>query len=182
MLPLLRRLGVPLVAGALLAACAAPGPAPLPPPTAHPTPTARACADGVALTAGPVDSAAGLRAMGVTLYNCGDRPYQLAGFPVVRALDDAHAALAITVGNGSEPVSAPDAWDTPAHRLVVPPGGSAQARVLWRNTVTDGEPLVATYLAVRPVPGAPEQIVTPDGGVDLGTPARIAVNAWRAAG
>ncbi|GAA1888751.1 DUF4232 domain-containing protein [Asanoa iriomotensis] len=172
----LRRLGLPLVAGALLAAaCDAPGPTPLPTPERTPA----ACADGFEITAGPVDSAAGLRAMGLTLRNCGNLPYPLDGFPVVRVLDDARTPLAVTVGNGSAPVSAPDAWDAAAPGLTVPPGGTARARVLWRTTVTDGDPVAATHLAVRPAAGAPEQVVTPDGGIDLGTTGRIALNAWR---
>ncbi len=60
----------------------------------------------------------------------------------------------------------------------MPPGGTAKARVLWRNTVTDGDAVAATYLSVAPAPGAPEQLVTPDGGIDLGTTGRLAVNAW----
>jgi len=177
----IRRFGALLAAGVLLAACDAPGPAPVP-PTAPPTATAPTCADGFRLTAGPVDSASGLRAMGIVLENCGTEPYSLDGFPVVRVLDNQRAALAVTVGNGSEPVSAPDSWDAPAHRLTVPPGGTARARVLWRNTVTDGDAVAATYLSVAPAPGAPEQLVTPDGGIDLGTTGRLAVNAWSDAG
>ncbi|GIF77165.1 DUF4232 domain-containing protein [Asanoa siamensis] len=131
--------------------------------------------------AGPVDGASGLRAMGIVLRNCGSRPYALNGFPVVRVLDEAGAAPAVTVGNGSAPVSAPDAWDAPAKALTVPPGGTARARILWRNTVTDGDAVTAARLAVRPAPGAPEQQVVPDGGIDLGTTGRLAVNAWREA-
>jgi hypothetical protein len=171
MMPLsrnVRRLGALLAVGALLAACDAPGPAPVP-PTAPPTAIAPTCADGFRLTAGPVDSASGLRAMGIVLENCGTQPYPLDGF---------RAAVAVTVGNGSEPVSAPDAWDAPAHELTVPPGGTARARVLWRNSVTDGDAVAGTYLSVAPAPGAPEQLVTPDGGIDLGTTGRLAVNAW----
>ncbi|MEV4534126.1 DUF4232 domain-containing protein [Asanoa sp. NPDC049518] len=181
MIPVSRRLGALLFASTVLAACDAPGPAPLP-PTPPPSATAPACADGFRLSAGPVDGASGLRAMGIVFENCGTRPYPLKGFPVVRALDGQRAALAVTVGNGSEPVSAKDAWDAPAHALTVPPGGTARARVLWRNTVTEGDPVDATYLSVAPAPGAPDQLVAPDGGLDLGTTGRLAVNAWTDAG
>ncbi|SNS66965.1 Protein of unknown function [Asanoa hainanensis] len=176
-----RRLGALLSAGALLAACDAPGPPPLP-PTPPPTATTAACVDGVRLTAGPVDAASGLRAMGIVLENCGTRPYTLHGFPVVRVLDDQRAAVDVTVGNGSEPVSAKDSWDAPARAVTVPPGGTARARVLWRNTVTAGDPVIATYLSVAPTKGAKEQLLTPDGGLDLGTTGRLAVNAWTDAG
>lgn len=182
MMPVIRRLGASLAAAALLAACDAPGPAPLPPDPGPPTATEAACADGFRLTAGPVDGAAGLRAMAVVLENCGTRPYPLNGFPVVRVLDEARGDVAVTVGNGSAPVSAPDAWDAPARPLTVPPGGTARARVLWRNTVTDGDTVAATYLAVAPAPGAPERLVAPPGGIDLGTTGRLAVNAWSDAG
>ncbi|MDG4825926.1 DUF4232 domain-containing protein [Asanoa sp. WMMD1127] len=177
-----RRAGASLVVGILLAACDAPNPAPVPvpvPPAPAPSLTATAaCADGFRITATDVEAAMGLRAMGLVLENCGARPYELNGFPVIRLLDDRHATLGVTVGNGSQPVSAPDAWDAPAKPVTVPPGETARARVLWRNTVTDGEAVTATHLAVTPAPDAPEQLVTPDGGIDLGTTARLAVNAW----
>ncbi|WP_090800669.1 DUF4232 domain-containing protein [Asanoa ishikariensis] len=176
-----RRLGALLSAGALLAACDAPGPPPVP-PTPAPTASENACPDGFRLTAGPVDGASGLRAMALVLENCGTGPYTLEGFPIVRVLDDRRTALGVTVGNGSEPISSPDSWDAPAHRLTVAPGGTARARVLWRNTVTEGDPVAATYLSVAPAPGAPERLVTPDGGLDLGTTGRLAVNAWADAG
>ncbi|WP_203718290.1 DUF4232 domain-containing protein [Asanoa siamensis] len=140
-----------------------------------------ACADGFRLTAGPVEGASGLRAMGIVLENCGTRPYTLEGFPAIRVLDTDLSAVAVTVGNGSQPVSAPDAWDAPPQQVTVPPGGIARSRVLWRTTTTEGDAVDAAHLAVTPEPGAAEQLVTPDGGIDLGTTNRLAVNAWSAA-
>ncbi|MCG8916517.1 DUF4232 domain-containing protein [Actinokineospora sp. PR83] len=175
-----RRLGPLLSAAALLAACGGPAPTPPPPP---PTSTAAACPEsGIAITAGEVDSASGLRALGILLTNCGTRDYTANGYPVVRVLDENREPLDITVGNGSAPVSAPDAYDVPPRPVTLRPGQRVTARVLWRNTVTDST-VTATeghYLEVTPAPGEPAQLVAPNGGIDLGNTGRLAVNAWAA--
>ncbi|MGA4838759.1 DUF4232 domain-containing protein [Streptomyces sp. G45] len=49
----------------------------------------------------PVDAAMGLRAMGVWLTNCGQRPYRLDGYPAVRVLDADGAAVAVRVLKGA---------------------------------------------------------------------------------
>ncbi|MEE6259394.1 DUF4232 domain-containing protein [Plantactinospora sonchi] len=179
----LRRLGVLVGAAALLAGCGGPSRPPVPEPTvtASPTPT---CADGFLVSAGEVSAAAGLRALGIELRNCGTAPYQVQGFPVVRMLDEQRQPLDVTVGNGSSPVSAPDSYDVPPRPVVLAPGEVARTRVLWRNTVaeTTRPPVNGSYLQISPAPGAPAQLVAPDGGIDLGTTGRLAVNAWLPAG
>ena len=170
-----------LLAGALvLGGCA--GPAPVPPPTSAPAPTSAAvCPEsGVAITAGEVDTAGGLRALGIVLTNCGTSPYTTDGYPVIRVLDADYKPLDVTVGNGSEPVSAPDKYDVPPEAVTVPPGERVTARVLWRNTVTDSTVTATTgeYLEIAPAAGEPTQVVAPDGGIDLGNTGRLAVNPW----
>jgi hypothetical protein len=176
----IRRFG-PLLGGtALLAACAGPAPVPLP-PTPSPTSTAVTCPEpGVTITAGEVDSATGLRALGILLTNCGTRDYIVNGYPVVRVLDANRRPLDITVGNGSAPVSAPDSYDVPPRPVTLQPGEQVTARVLWRNTVSDSTvPAVdGRYLEVAPAMGEPTQILAPRGGIDLGTTGRLAVNPW----
>jgi len=178
----IRRLGPLLSAAALLAACGGPEPIPLPPPPPPTSATAACPGSGVAITAGEVDSASGLRALGILLTNCGTRDYTANGYPAVRVLDENRTPLDITVGNGSAPVSAPDAYDAPPRPVTVHPGQRVTARVLWRNTVTDST-VPATeghYLEITPGPGEPAQLVAPNGGIDLGNTGRLAVNAWAA--
>ncbi|AVT34231.1 DUF4232 domain-containing protein [Plantactinospora sp. BC1] len=178
-----RRLGTLLGAVALLAACGTPSRPPIPEPTltAEPAPTAVDCPDGFLITAGEVEPALGLRALGIELRNCGAAPYRLDGYPVVRVLDQERRPVDVTVGNGSAPVSAPDSYDVPPRPVLLGPGETARARVLWRNTVTEStEPATnASYLEIAPAPGAPTQLVAPGGGIDLGTTGRLAVNVWR---
>jgi hypothetical protein len=174
------RLGALLGGVALLAACA--GPEPIPPlPAPAPTSAAPTCPEsGVAVTAGEVDAAMGLRALGILLTNCGTRDYTANGYPVVRVLDENRQPLDITVGNGSAPVSAPDSYDVPPRPVTVRAGEQVVARVLWRNTVTDST-VPATdgeYLEITPAVGEPAQIVAPRGKIDLGNTGRLAVNPW----
>ncbi|WAL63817.1 DUF4232 domain-containing protein [Amycolatopsis cynarae] len=143
--------------------------------------TPMACpAPGIRITSGEVDTAMGLRALGILLTNCGTRDYTANGYPVVRVLDADRKPLEVTVGNGSMPVSAPDSYDVQPVPVTLRPGAQATARVLWRNTVTDST-VPATegrYLEVAPAAGYPAQLVEPRGGIDLGNTGRLAVNPW----
>lgn len=180
---MIRRLGLLLAGTAVLAACAGPGSAPLrATPTGTPTrSTAVACPEsGIRITAGEVDAAMGLRALGIVLVNCGTRDYVASGYPVVRVLDADREPLEVAVSNGSMPVSAPDSYDVTPVPVTLRPGDRVTARVLWRNTVTDST-VPATdgrYLEIAPAAGQPAQLVEPRGGIDLGTTGRLAVNAW----
>ncbi|WP_424186152.1 DUF4232 domain-containing protein [Actinokineospora sp. G85] len=172
--------GALLCGSVLLTACGAPPPVPVPPP-----PTSTVVDDpcpepGVAITAGEVDSALGLRALGIVLTNCGTRDHTVHGYPAVRVLDADRQPLEVIVGNGSPPVSSPDSYDAPPQPVTLRPGERATARLLWRNTVTDStvNATVGEYLEIAPAAGQPTQTVTPPGGIDLGNTGRLAVNAW----
>ncbi|MGX7826424.1 DUF4232 domain-containing protein [Actinokineospora sp. 24-640] len=176
----LRRLGLLLCGTAVLAGCAGPAPVP-PPPAPPPTSTATDCPEsGAVISVGEVDSAMGLRALGILVTNCGTDDYTVNGYPAVQVLDADRQPLDVTVGNGSAPVSSPDSYDVPPRPVTLRPGEHATARVLWRNTVTD--PTVPAteghYLGIAPMPGESPQIVAPGGGIDLGTTGRLAVNPW----
>ncbi|MFC5286608.1 DUF4232 domain-containing protein [Actinokineospora guangxiensis] len=166
---------------AAVVGCSAPTP---PAPTSSPAPTSvvDACpASGTTLSVGEVEGASGLRAAGIFLTNCDTRPHTVEGFPAVRVLDESGAPMDVLTGNGSEPVSSPDAFDAPARPITLAPGERATARVLWRSQVTSATAPVlrGRYLEVAPAPGAPSARLEPRGGIDLGTTGRIAVNAWR---
>ncbi|MEU6488490.1 DUF4232 domain-containing protein [Streptomyces sp. NPDC046887] len=168
-----------------------PYPTPYPPPYGTPPsppgggpaePATGPCpAGGVRVATGMVNGAMGVRAMEVSLTNCGARPVRVSGYPVVKVLDGASAPMeSVTVhqGSGTDSVHRPMTF-----RLK--PGERAVAAAVWRNTVTlsDRPATQGTYLAVTPVPGAPAQQVRPgDGGpLDLGTTDRVEVTAWRPA-
>lgn len=177
----MRHLAPLLVGVALLAACGGTPPPPPPPdPTPSPTATATCPPSGVAIEVGEVEPAMGLRALGLRLTNCGTDPYTVNGYPAVRVLDAERKPIPVTVGNGSSPVSAPDAYDAPPKAVTLRPGESATARVLWRNTVTDSTVPAAegSYLEIAPTAGEDAQTVAVEGGIDLGTTGRLAVNAW----
>ncbi|WP_019631767.1 DUF4232 domain-containing protein [Actinomadura atramentaria] len=141
----------------------------LPPtPTLSPTPCD---ATGVSLTAGLVDAAMGERGLGITLTNCGGKPFRLDGRPAVRLLDDARAPIDVETPAGTQDKPKP---------LTLKPGETARFVLMWRNTVTDvDKPAIrAPYIEVTPAPGRPAHVVAPDGGVDIGTTGRVEVNAW----
>ncbi|MFI6031960.1 DUF4232 domain-containing protein [Amycolatopsis magusensis] len=177
----IRRVSSLLGGIALLAACTGPVVVGIPLPSPSPESTEIACpAPGVAITAGEVEAAMGLRALGILLTNCGTGDYTAHGYPVVRVLDADRRPLDVVVGDGSAPVSAPDSYDVPPQPVTVKPGEQVTARVLWRNTVLDST-VPATnghYLEIAPAAGEPAQVVAPQGGIDLGTTGRLAVNAW----
>lgn len=146
-----------------------------------PAATARACdgETGVRVEPGPVDSAMGLRAMPLTVTNCGTGGYRLDGYPALRALDEDRAPLDVRVFQGPRPVTELD--DPGPHPVTLRRGESATSVVVWRNTYTDTtkRPVKATYLKVVPVPGDRARTVEPEGGVDLGSTGRIGTTAWQ---
>jgi hypothetical protein len=93
-------------------------------------------ASGVAVSAGPVDAAAGLRAVTLTLVNCGSAPHAVEGYPGLSLLDEQRHVIHVRVieepdpvGSGAAPAPAP---------VTLAPRRQAHAVLLWRNTVELG--------------------------------------------
>ncbi|MBC6457835.1 DUF4232 domain-containing protein [Actinomadura sp. HBU206391] len=167
---------------AMLSACSSAPPSqggstPTAAPTPAPTPSA---APEVTITAGPVDTAMGLRAMRIDLLNAGTKPYTVRGYPAVRVLDDGLRPLDVAVLDGTAKISRIERFDGPPRRVTAAPGEHLAAVVVWRNTVADIEvpAMTGRRLEIAPGGGRPAQTVTPDGGIDLGTTGRLAVSAW----
>jgi hypothetical protein len=155
-----------------------------PAPSSVQSPTASAatprCSDqGVEFTVGEVDGAMGLRAVGLTLRNCGTASYAVNGYPVIDLLDADRKVLRVAVLHGTEHVSRIERFAGPPKRIVVAPGRKVGAVLVWRNLTTVAEE-VATgdYLSVAPTAGQPRQEVALT--VDLGNTGRLAVSPWTA--
>lgn len=151
-------------------------------PTGNASPDATdACPySGVRMLPGIVDAAMGLRAMSVTLTNCGKKPYTVNGYPSIQALDeDGEPYGDVRVLRGTEDITTV-VPDPGAHTVTLKPGESADTVLLWRNTVTEVDvPAVnAPTLRIAPLAGRPAEILTPDGGLDLGNTGRLGTTAW----
>lgn len=153
-----------------------------PPGAAGPTEGASAACppSGVRMVPGPVEAAMGLRAMGVTLTNCGTVLYTVKGYPAVEVLDeDGEPYGDVRVLQGSRHITT-GVPDFGPHIVTLKPGESARTELVWRNTVTEADiPAVnSSYLRIAPLPGRPPEVLTPDGGIDLGNTGRLATTAW----
>ena len=124
----------------------------------------------------------GLRAQGLTLTNCSRTPYTLDGYPAMRALSSAGKPLDVTMirGTGSIAPGIPG-HDRAPEPIVLQPGEQAQTTIVWRNTYDDVSrpPVNVAQLEVAPQPGRPAVVLTPEGGLDLGSTGRFAVSPWR---
>ncbi|MFI7072298.1 DUF4232 domain-containing protein [Micromonospora sediminicola] len=181
------RLGV--IAGLTLLTACAPTPRPIDPlPTPPPrpgdaadaaTPTPACSPEGIRIVELGVSAAMGLRAMGLDLVNCGNRPYELRGYPAVALRDADGDPITVRVIPGAAPITS--GFDDPPTALVLRPGERAGAALIWRNLVTDAT-VVATdgvELDVAPVAGRPAYPVALDGPIDLGNTGRLGVSAWK---
>ncbi|MFG2110391.1 DUF4232 domain-containing protein [Micromonospora chersina] len=179
------RIGVLAGIGVLAACAPAPAPdrasEPAPPtPAASTSPPPPACSpEGIRITELGVDAAMGLRAMGLELVNCGDRPYVLEGYPAPSLRDSDGDPLTVQVIPGARPITA--GFDQPPARVVLRPGERAAAALLWRNLVTDATVVASNgaHLDVAPLPGRPAHPVELDGPIDLGNTGRLGVSAWK---
>jgi hypothetical protein len=159
-----------------------PGRPAAPPTTRVRTPPPTCPPEGVLLQSGGADGAAGLRALGITLLNCGTKDYRVDGYPAVRALDKDHRAAAVEVLHGVVDIAGPiPSWTGPPTPVTLKPGRQAECVVVWRNTYDDirHPPVNAPYLEMAPAPGRPAQILTPDAPLDLGSTGRLGVSPWR---
>ncbi|GAA4737406.1 DUF4232 domain-containing protein [Phytohabitans rumicis] len=165
----------------LLAGCTDEGPKPNPTPPGPTATASPACpSPGVTLTAGQVDVAMGLRAMRVEMVNCGSQPYTANGYPTLQVLDADRRHLDVAVVQGTARISRITGFDGPPQPVTLAPGARASAVVVWRNTVTDANvpATTGTHLAMAPAAGQPVQVLSPAGGVDLGTTGTIATSPW----
>jgi hypothetical protein len=138
-------------------------------------------ASGVRIESGVVDAAMGLRAMGVTLTNCGKDAYRLKGYPKLRVLDEYREPLDVQILEGTAPIMTRDDDPGPHHTVSLKRGEKAYTVLVWRNTVTDTTTTAVsgTYLKVTPAPGTRPGTVTPEGRIDLGNTGRIGTTAWQ---
>lgn len=137
--------------------------------------------EGVRVTAGPVNPAMGLRAMDLTLENCGTRAYRVEGYPEVRLLDrDQQHVTGVSVIHGSAGIATVTGFDEPPSAVTLAPGERASAGLLWRNTATGFDAAdYVPYLTVAARSGALPVLLSPYGGLDLGTTGRLGVGPWR---
>ena len=147
-------------------------------PSTDPRPPAARCLDpGVEISIGDGDAATGLRFIGITLRNCGTRPYTVKGYPAVTLLDAGQRTLPVRVVYGVDHVSLMPPYDKPPQRLVLAPGQTARAVVVWRNLTTDEATIVnGEYLRVAGARGQPTHLLALH--VDLGNTGILALSPW----
>jgi hypothetical protein len=128
---------------------------------------------GVRVDTGPVDGAMGLRAMTLTLTNCGDRPYKLNGYPSVLVLaEEGLPIVGVRTVEGTDKVPmAPH--DPGAKPLTLGPGERAQAGLYWRMNAEDGP-----YLRVAPQQGRAATNVRLQEPLDIGPENTLGTTAW----
>jgi hypothetical protein len=165
---------------------------PLPPqgapesPAPEPSQTdgaSRACPEaGVLISTGEVDAAMGLRALTITMTNCGTRPYRVNGYPALRVLDEAGRPLDVEVGEGSSAIALIDGFDASPKPVTLRSGDSVVAGVIWRNTVTDPTVTATTgaYLEIAPAKGRASQTLPEH--LDVGNTGKVGVTAWHRPG
>ncbi|UUU26003.1 DUF4232 domain-containing protein [Streptomyces sp. DSM 40750] len=143
-------------------------------------PTAACPSSGVRMLPDLVEAAMGLRAMGVTLTNCGTKPYTVNGYPFLQVLDEGGEPYDdVRVLQGPQDITS-GVPDPGPHKVTLRPGESARTSLVWRNTVTEADvPAVnAPYLRIAPLAGRPAEVLTPEGGIDLGNTGRLGATAW----
>lgn len=145
------------------------------PSPAVPVQPAGCPSSGVRVDAGPVDGAMGLRAMTLTLTNCGHKPYKLDGYPAVLVLDETGLPIpGVHTAQGTEGVSmAPK--DPGPEPLTLAPGEAAQAGLYWRMNAEAGP-----YLRVGSAQGRDERTVRLADPLDIGPENTLGTTAWRA--
>lgn len=139
---------------------------------------------GVRVTGEEPDAAMGLRAMTLTMVNCGGAPHTVTGYPSLRVLDADRTALEIEIDPGAASITTMESLRAKARPLTLRPGERAISVVVWRNTVTDaaGPGQDARYFDIEPLPGQARQQIAVPGGIDLGTTGRVGIGPWHTPG
>ncbi|MEU1328658.1 DUF4232 domain-containing protein [Streptomyces sp. NPDC005865] len=134
---------------------------------------------GVTMSPGMVTATMGLRAMSVTLTNCGHRVRVVDGYPDIRVRGLDRALFDVSVLKGTEPVTTMD--DPGPHRVALKPGERAYTTLVWRYSAVDASTRRGSgvYVEIGPAKGKPRQTVEPDGGLDIGETGMLGTTAWQ---
>jgi hypothetical protein len=123
---------------------------------------------------GEIEAALSHRAVGLTLTNCGSKPYRVYGYPSVRALDDAGDPLPVPVN----PSSSYMGNDPGPKEVVLKPGGTMRSLLAWVSTPTGGDLIEGDALEIAPAPGL-EARTFPLKGSDVRLLDELYMTAWR---
>ncbi|MET9375187.1 DUF4232 domain-containing protein [Streptomyces sp. NPDC002992] len=136
-------------------------------------------AGGVTVSTGMVSAAMGLRAMTVTLTNCGVREQLLNGYPDVRVRDVDRERMDVTVLKGPGPITTLD--DPGPHPVTLKRGESAYSVFVWRYSAVDAATRRGSgvYVEIGPTAGAARRTVEPEGGLDIGETGLLGTTAWQ---
>ncbi|MFD3485936.1 DUF4232 domain-containing protein [Streptomyces sp. NPDC058665] len=134
---------------------------------------------GLDVVIGGEDAAMGHRVVTVQLWNCGDKPYRVKGYPGVELLDEAREPVDVKVTHESDYTYTGRRDDRP-RQLTLAPDGTASVVLHWNNRVTsiDGAPTPGAHILVTPAAG--EKPVSLPLPVDLGTDGTLDVTSWAA--
>jgi uncharacterized protein DUF4232 len=168
----------------LLAGCgvqAQPRRPPTPATTSTSVPAAVECtSDGVAFSFGGADAAMGVRVQNIEIVNCGGEPVTVDGYPGLRLYDEERNQLDVVVAHGSRAVATVPALDVPPSPVVLAPGESAWAGMVWRNLVTDSTVQATTAVAADVTLGQDTAWQhLPETTIDLGNTTTIGVGPWQ---
>ncbi|WP_160161286.1 DUF4232 domain-containing protein [Embleya hyalina] len=148
-------------------------------PTAPATPAG--CPEsGVRVTGEEPSAAMGLRAMTLTMVNCGSAPRTVTGYPGLRVLDADRAGLGVEIDPGAASITTTESLQAEPRPVTLRPGEQAVSVVVWRNTVTNapGSAQNGLYLDIEPLPGQARQRIAVPGGIDLGNTGRLGIGPW----
>lgn len=142
-----------------------------PPPSPSAETKAPGCpSSGLDVVIGGENAAMGLRVITVKLWNCGDEPHRVKGYPDIELLDADHEPVDVSLTHGKER----------PRRFTLAPNATAHTSLQWNNRVTslDGAPTPGAHIRVTPAPG--EEPISLPLVVDLGSEATLDVTAWAA--
>ena len=155
-------------------------------------PVAECTSDDVAFSLGGADAAMGVRVLNIEIVNCGDQPVTVNGYPRLRLFGEDQEELAVAVMHGSTAVATVPELDVPPVPVVLAPGESAWAGLVWRNLVTDSTVRATTAVGLDVALGrdtdwqqVPMTVANEQGSslamtIDLGNTGRIGVGPWQA--
>ncbi|MFD3522157.1 DUF4232 domain-containing protein [Streptomyces sp. NPDC058653] len=134
-------------------------------------------ASGLDVVIGGEDAAMGHRVITLKLWNCGDKPYRVKGYPGVELLDGSRGPVDVKVTHESD-YTYTGRRDEPPRQLTLAPNDTASAVLHWNNRVTslDGAPAPGAHIVVRPAPG--EETISLPLHIDLGSDGTLNVTSW----